>query len=107
MLRGGLSSPGDEAQHAAGVFCFAARLCCGLEANGSAHHWARELIKLKHAARIIPPAYVKRYIRRQKNDAADAAAICEDAAFDAVCRRALAEEPGDVDASQDAGDVGR
>jgi transposase len=49
----------------------------GLEASGSAHHWARELIKLGHEARMMPPAYVKPYIRRQKNDAADAAAICE------------------------------
>ena len=80
----------------------------GLEACGSAHHWARELIRLGHDARMMPPAYVKPYIRRQKNDASDAAAICEavDAAFDAVCRRALAGEPGGVDASQDAGDVG-
>jgi hypothetical protein len=49
----------------------------GLEASGSAHHWARELVKLGHDARMIPPAYVKPYVRRQKNDAADAAAICE------------------------------
>jgi Transposase len=49
----------------------------GLEAGGSAHHWARELIKLGHEARMMPPAYVKPYIRRQKNDASDAAAICE------------------------------
>ena len=49
----------------------------GLEACGSAHHWARELIELGHDARMMPPAYVKPYIRRQKNDAADAAAICE------------------------------
>ena len=49
----------------------------GLEASGSAHHWARELIKLGHDARMMPPAYVKPYIRRQKNDASDAAAICE------------------------------
>ena len=48
-----------------------------LEASGSAHHWARELIKLGHDARMMPPAYVKPYIRRQKNDASDAAAICE------------------------------
>ena len=75
---------------------------------GSAHHWARELIKLGHDARMMPPAYVKPYIRRQKNDAADAAAICEAVtpAFDAVCRRALAGEPGGVDASQGAGDAG-
>jgi transposase len=53
------------------------RSIVGLEACGSAHHWARELIKLGHDARMMPPAYVKPYIRRQKNDAADAAAICE------------------------------
>ena len=45
----------------------------GMEACGSAHHWARELIKLGHDARMMPPAYVKPYVRRQKNDAADAA----------------------------------
>jgi transposase len=49
----------------------------GLEACGSAHYWARELIKLGHEARMMPPAYVKPYVRRQKNDMADAAAICE------------------------------
>lgn len=49
----------------------------GMEACGSAHHWARELIRLGHDARLMPPAYVKPYVRRQKNDAADAAAICE------------------------------
>jgi transposase len=49
----------------------------GLEACGSAHHWARELITLGHEVRMMPPAYVKPYIRRQKNDASDAAAICE------------------------------
>ena len=53
------------------------RCLVGLEACGSAHHWARELIKLGHDARMMPPIYVKPYVRRQKNDAADAAAICE------------------------------
>ena len=54
----------------------------GLEASGSAHHLAHELITLGHVARMTPPAYVKRYVRRQKNDASDASAICE-----AVTRR--------------------
>lgn len=49
----------------------------GMEACASSHHWARELIKLGHQVRLMPPAYVKAYVRRQKNDAADAAAICE------------------------------
>lgn len=48
----------------------------GLEACGSAHHWARRLIGCGHDVRLMP-AYVKAYVRRQKNDAADAAAICE------------------------------
>jgi transposase len=60
-----------------GFFASLPRSIVGLEACGSAHHWARELIKLGHNARMMPPAYVKPYIRRQKNDAADAAAICE------------------------------
>jgi transposase len=49
----------------------------GLEACPSSHHWAREITALGHDVRLIPPAYVKAYVRRQKNDAADAAAICE------------------------------
>ena len=48
-----------------------------MEACSSAHHWARQLIELGHDVRLMPPAYVKAYVRRQKNDAADAAAICE------------------------------
>jgi len=49
----------------------------GMEACATAHHWARELIKLGHDVRLIPPVYVKAYVKRSKNDAADAAAICE------------------------------
>lgn len=49
----------------------------GLEACASAHYWARELTRLGHEVRLMPPAYVKPYVKRQKNDAADAEAICE------------------------------
>jgi len=49
----------------------------GIEACSSAHHWARSLIALGHRVKLIPPAYVKPYVRRSKNDAVDAAAICE------------------------------
>ena len=49
----------------------------GIEACGTAHHWGRELRKLGHDVRLMPPFYVKAYLKRQKNDAADAEAICE------------------------------
>ena len=49
----------------------------GMEACAGAHHWARLLASLGHEVRLMPPAYVKAYVRRQKNDMADAAAICE------------------------------
>lgn len=49
----------------------------GVESCGTAHHWARELISLGHEVRLMPPAYVKPYLKRGKNDAADAEAICE------------------------------
>lgn len=49
----------------------------GMEACGSAHHWGRELMALGHEIRLIPPAYVKPFVKRQKNDANDAAAIHE------------------------------
>jgi transposase len=49
----------------------------GIEACASSHHWSRELRALGHTVRLMPPAYVKPYVKRQKNDAADAEAICE------------------------------
>jgi transposase len=49
----------------------------GIEACASAHHWSRELQALGHAVKLMPPAYVKPYVKRHKNDAADAEAICE------------------------------
>ncbi len=49
----------------------------GMEACGTSHYWARELLKLGHEVRLMPPAYVKPYVKRGKTDAADAEAICE------------------------------
>src|SRR3954465_5723059 len=49
----------------------------GIEACASSHHWSRELRALGHKGRLMPPAYVRPYVKRQKNDAADAEAICE------------------------------
>lgn len=49
----------------------------GIEACGSAHHWARELAALGHEVVLLPPQYIKPYVKRNKNDAADAEVICE------------------------------
>ena len=49
----------------------------GIEACASSHYWSRELQALGHNVRLMPPAYVKPYVKRQKNDSADAEAICE------------------------------
>jgi transposase len=48
-----------------------------MEACATAHHWAREIYAMGHEVRLMPPVYVKAYLRCQKNDAADAEAICE------------------------------
>ena len=49
----------------------------GIEACASSHHWSRELKAFGHTVKLMPPAYVKPYVKRQKNDATDAEAICE------------------------------
>jgi hypothetical protein len=49
----------------------------GIEACATAHYWARELTALGHRVKLMPPVYVKAYVKRNKNDAADAEAICE------------------------------
>ena len=69
----------------------------GLEACSSAHFWARELKALGHEVRIMPPSYVKAYVRRGKNDAVDAEAICE-----AVTRPTMRFVPVKTDDQQSA-----
>ena len=62
------------------VLAFFSRLppcLVGLEACATAHYWGRELRELGHDVRLMPAQYVKAYVKRNKNDAADAAAICE------------------------------
>src|SRR5271169_5872055 len=49
----------------------------GMEACGSAHYWARELTAMGHDVVLMPPRYIKPYVKRGKNDAVDAAAVCE------------------------------
>lgn len=58
-------------------FATHARCVVALEACGGAHHWARELQSMGYDVRLIPPAYVKPFVKRHKNDAIDAEAICE------------------------------
>jgi transposase len=62
------------------VLAFFAKLppcLVGMEACGSAHYWAREITKVGHTVKLMPPKYVKAYVKRGKTDAGDAAAICE------------------------------
>ncbi len=60
-----------------GFFAKLAPALVGMEACATSHYWARELVALGHSVRLIPPAYVKPFVKRQKNDAADAESICE------------------------------
>ena len=69
----------------------------GMEACATAHFWARELRALGHEVRLMPPQYVKAYVKRGKNDAADAAAICE-----AVTRPSLRAVPVKTEDQQSA-----
>lgn len=64
---------------ALGVLASLPSCTVAMEACGGAHYWGREIEKLGHKVRLIPPAYVKPFVRRQKNYAADAEAICEEA----------------------------
>jgi transposase len=87
------------------VIAFFAKLppcLVGLEACASAHHWARQLRDLGHDVRLIPPRHVKAYVRRNKNDRADAEAICE-----AVTRPRTRNVPIKSEAQQAAHDAPR
>ena len=58
-------------------FAAVPRCLVGIEACPSAHYWSRKLEVLGHTVKLMPPSYVKAYLKRSKNDANDAAAICE------------------------------
>ncbi len=72
-------------------------LTVGMEACGGAYHWARVIEGLGHRVRLMPPAYVKPYVKRGKADAADAEAICE-----AVTRPTMRFVPAKTEAQQAA-----
>jgi transposase len=63
--------------HVLRFFAGLARCIVGIEACATSHHWSRQLQVLGHSVKLMPPSYVKPYVKRQKNDMADAEAICE------------------------------
>ena len=70
----------------------------GIEACGASHHWARALQRLGHEVMMMPPQYIKPYVKRGKNDAIDAAAICEAMSRPAYgCAGQNRREPGGAD----------
>ena len=75
-----------------------------MEACASAHHWGRALMELGHEVRLLPPAHVKPYVRRNKSDQVDAAAIYEamKSPWPAIRARAFDREPGRADAPSGA-----
>ena len=75
--RGRRSAAADDERRLLPFFAKLPACLVGIEACATAHHWARELKALGHEVRLMPPSYVKPYVKRQKNDAADAEAICE------------------------------
>jgi transposase len=72
----------------------------GMEACGGSHYWSRELRSLGHEVVLIPPQYVKPYVERGKNDAADAEAICEAMSRPKVARRFVATKTAEQQAGQ-------
>src|SRR3984893_6690526 len=81
----------------------------GMEACGSAHYWARELKATGHDVLLMPPSYIKPYVKRGKNDAVDAEAICEAMSRpgSTLCSDQECGAAGHVDAAQDASAVGQ
>ena len=77
MQPSGLSSGNLRRSHVLAFFKALPPCLVGMEACATAHYWARELTKLSHEARLMPAKDVKAYVKRNKNDAADAEAICE------------------------------
>ena len=77
MLRCCCLSEAIAADSVLQFFAFQPPCRVAMEACAGSHYWGREISRIGHEVRLIPPAYVKPFVKRQKNDAADAEAICE------------------------------